>query len=81
MARETRSYKDIVIAVETSLSYINNHLQNIDSHLNRQNERLTEHDKSITRNTTRVNLLYKVIGGIIVSGGGTAGILKILGIL
>ena len=44
MIKETH---DAVIRLETQAEYTNNHLQNIDSHLNKLNERTDKNEKAI----------------------------------
>ena len=51
---DKRSYREVLASVETSLTYMNNHLGNIDKHLERGNNKLSEHDKAITKNSTWV---------------------------
>ena len=48
---EKRSYKEVLANLETHVVYINNHLQNIDKHLERQNDKLIESAKIISRNS------------------------------
>lgn len=65
--REKRTYKEILASVETHIIHINNHLGNIDGHLETQNRRLSGHDKAIAKNTTW-NLAYRWVVGVIITG-------------
>jgi len=68
---DKRSYKEVLASVETSLIYMNNHLGNIDSHLERQNNSLTEHGKSIAKNTTWISALKYAVYVIVIALIGT----------
>ncbi len=63
---DKRSYKDILASVETHFIYINNHLDNIDKHLERQNNSITEHGKLITGNSTWIKALRLTVYIIII---------------
>ena len=56
--KERRSYKEIVASFETHIIYINNHLQNIDTHLERLN-------MTVNDNKTRSKINKWAIGGIV----------------
>ena len=78
---DKRNYRDIVIAVETSLGYINNHLRNIDGHLEKINTTNLDQEVKILRNKDRISLLWKVGGTCVtIVGGGVAIILKLFGV-
>jgi len=62
---DKRSYKEVLASVETSLTYINNHLANIDSHLNKLNERTGDCEVSTAKNKDRISLIYKIGGGFL----------------
>jgi len=66
---DKRSYKDILASVETHFIYINNHLDNIDKHLERQNNSLTEHERSIAKNSTWIMAFRWIIGLLVVAIG------------
>lgn len=63
---DKRSYRDIVISVETSLNYINNHLQNIDGHLNKLNERTKENEVSSSKNSNNIKWILRIGGSFLV---------------
>jgi len=75
-----RSYTDIVISLETSLGFIENHLKNIDQHLNKLNERTGNCEVATTKNTTNIRWIIRIGGGAVGSGGVLAGILKLAGV-
>ena len=79
---EKRSYKEILASVETSLSYINNHLGNIDGHLEKINTTNLDQEVKIARNKDRIGLGYKIGGGIfsVLSLALVALVLHLLGI-
>ena len=79
---DKRNYKDILASVETHFIYINNHLANIDSHLEKINTTNLEQEVKIAKNKDRIGLGYKLGGGLLtVLGGGTiAGILHLFGV-
>ena len=84
---EKRKYTDVVIALETQMVYTNNHLQNIDAHLQRQNDKLESHGNRLTvletSATKPVNLSKKQAvslgSSMIVVGGFIAGVVQALG--
>ena len=57
---DKRSYRDLVIRLETQNEYINNHLHNIDSHLNRLNERTSENELNTAKNTNSIKILRNI---------------------
>ena len=60
--RDRRSYKQLVGIVETSLTYMNNHLGNIDSHLERLNNSIGKHGEALATNKTSIVWLWRIIG-------------------
>lgn len=60
-----RTIEEMVASMETHVIYINNHLGNIDSHLDRINNHEKEQDVAITKNSTRINMIIKVGGGVL----------------
>ena len=69
-----RTIEEIVASVETHIIYINNHLQNIDSHLERLNNNEDKQNNAITKNTTKINLVIRIAGGLLAGGGIVAAI-------
>jgi len=61
---DKRSYTEILASVETHIVYVNNHLRNIDSHLEKINTTNLEQEVKIIRNKDRISLLYKIGGGL-----------------
>ena len=61
---DKRSYKETLASVETHFIYINNHLGNIDQHLNAINNTNLEQEVKIIRNRDRIGLFYKIAGGL-----------------
>ena len=70
---DKRSYTDI-------LSFIENHLSNIDQHLNKLNERTSGCEVATAKNTTNIRWIIRIGGGTLGSGGVLAGILKLMGV-
>ena len=79
---DKRTYKEIVASIETSIGYIDNHLRNIDAHLNRLNERTGDCELLSARNKDRISLAYKIGGGLfsVLSLALVALVLRLLGI-
>lgn len=88
---EKKSYTQVLIEVKEELSelktitsYQENHLRNIDQHLNTQNERISANEKATAKNTDRIGIILRVGGWVaaILGGGGgiTAITLKLLGV-
>ena len=78
---DRRSYKEILASVETHFIYINNHLGNIDKHMERINTTNLDQEVKIARNKDRIGLIYKIGGGGLGLGVILLGvILKLLGI-
>ena len=79
---DKRPYKEILASLETHFIYINNHLQNIDSHMEKINSTNLEQEVKIAKNKDRISLGYKIGGGIlsIIGAGGIAGIIHLLGV-
>lgn len=77
---DKRSYKEIVASIETHIIYVNNHLGNIDQHLNAINNTNLEQEVKIIRNRDRISLFYKIGGGLgtLCGAGLIALILKLL---
>lgn len=63
---DKRSYKEVLASLETHIIYINNHLGNIDKHLEKQNTSIADHGKSIAKNSTWITAIRWVIGLIMV---------------
>ena len=61
---DKRSYRDIVIATETHIAHISNHLQNIDTHLERLNATEGKQNIAIVKNATKIGLMWKIGGGL-----------------
>ena len=82
---ENRTYKEVLAGVETSLTFINNHLGNIDQHLNKLNDRTTHNEIDIATNKADTGnnrgLIYKmgIPVCIAIMGCGTTLILKLVG--
>ena len=85
---DKRTYKEIARDIEnyvkaqgglfnTHMSYINNHLGNIDGHLEKINTTNLDQEVKIVRNKDRIGLIFKIIGGILLLLGG-GGITKLL---
>ncbi|GAG58970.1 unnamed protein product, partial [marine sediment metagenome] len=66
--------------IETRGEYQDNHLANIDQHLNKLNERTGDCEVATAKNTTRIHIAYWA-SGTLFSGGGIALILWIIGVL
>ena len=79
---DKRSYKEIQASVETHLIYINNHLGNIDKHLEKINTTNLTQEVKIQRNKDRISLHSKIGGGIgtMLGGAIVAVILKLMGV-
>jgi len=60
-----RSYSEIVASIETHIIYINNHLANVDSHLEKINTTNLKQEVKIAKNKDRITLGYKIGGGIL----------------
>lgn len=85
-----RSYKDIVESLDKKMGeynvhiiYINNHLGNLDSHLEKINGTNLEQEVKIIRNKDRIHLI-SWIGGTLLTifiTGAIAGVLQLLGII
>jgi len=78
---DKRPYKEILASVETHFIYINNHLGNIDGHLEKINTTNLNQEVKIARNKDRISLIVK-IGGVLLTllGGSLAFILHLLGV-
>ena len=63
-----QTYTENLASINTALIYVNNHLQNIDTHLERINGTLTDHDKQIIHNTTRLGGIQGMIGAVFAGG-------------
>ena len=61
---DKKTYTQVVTTIETHVDYIRLHLKNLDSHLERINNRITEHDKITTMNKANINNIWRVIGGM-----------------
>ena len=48
---DKRTYKEVLVAIEAKMTYVENHLSNIDHHLERQNDKLFNHGKDIAKNS------------------------------
>ena len=84
---DKRTYTNVLIEIEGRLSsietitqYQENHLGNIDKHLNKLNERTGDCEVSVAKNKTRIGLIYWVGGVLFSSGSITALILKWVGV-
>jgi len=66
LPRDRRPYKELVGVIETKLTYIENHLHNIDSHLEKLNGSVSEHGKAIATNKNTSVWLWRIIGLFIV---------------
>lgn len=76
-----RSYTDIVISVETSLSFIENHLKNIDQHLNKLNERTGDCEVLTATNSNNNKWIIRIGSGLFtILAGGVALVLKLFGV-
>ena len=73
-----RKYTDTLVSLELVLSYMDNHLSNIDAHLQKQNDTIFEECKARIRNTNDLKWIKRIGGCLLGSGGVTAGILKLL---
>ena len=68
---DKRKYTEVLASLEVHFQYINNHLGNIDKHLDRLNNRVRETEDKTTKNTTNIKWLIRIlIGAGIISGGG-----------
>ena len=87
-----KSYTEVLIEIESRLSslttissYQENHLGNIDGHLNTLNERTDKNEKQIEKNKDRIGIMLRVgawLAAILGSGGGITFItLRLLGVL
>jgi len=86
-----KSYTENLIDIKTELielktisTYQENHLRNIDNHLNTLNERTDKNEKQISRNTDRIGIIIRCgawVAAILGGGGGiTAITLKLMGV-
>jgi len=66
LPRDRRPYKELVGVIETKLTFILNHLHNIDSHLGRLNDSVSKHSTAIATNKTNSVWLWRIIGLFIV---------------
>jgi hypothetical protein len=56
-------------SLETISTYQENHLSNIDQHLNKLNERTIKNERQTAKNTSNIGWICKIGGGIVGSGG------------
>lgn len=84
-----KSYTENLIEIMTELSelktiniYQENHLKNIDQHLNGLNDRTNKSEVKIARNSEGISRLYWIIGGLCsVIAVGTPIVLAIFGVI
>ena len=62
MYKMDKTYKETLVAIETQLIFFRNHLGNIDSHLEKLNDRTTENSKTSATNKNSVMWLWRIIG-------------------
>lgn len=72
---EKRTYKEVVASLETHIIYINNHLGNIDKHLNKLNERIGNSEVQTAVSKASISRIWKIGGGIFL------GLLTVIGII
>lgn len=70
---DLRTVKEILASLETGQTYIQNHLSNIDQHLNKLNDRTNKNERGISK-------IYGVGSGIVGLCALVALILKIVGV-
>lgn len=70
---DKRKYTEILRDLDAKMAeyiitvqYINNHLGNIDSHMEKINTTNLDQEVKITRNKDRIGLMYKMGGGFVV---------------
>lgn len=59
-----RTYTETVASLEVHISYISNHLGNIDKHLEKLNTKEDEQNVAIAKNSARIGLVIKIGAGI-----------------
>ena len=59
------TYTETVARIETHLIYIREHAEKTDKHLEKLNDTVADQQNQITRNTTRIGLAFKIIGGLV----------------
>jgi len=86
---DKRSYKQLALDTEKHLmeynvqiTYIENHLRNIDHHLEKINTTDLKQEVAIARNKDRISLIFRIGGGLLtlLTTGLVALILKLVGI-
>ena len=79
---DKRKYTETLASIETHFIYINNHLSNIDHHLEKINTTNLAQEVKIQRNKDRISLHSKIGGGIVALLGSAtvAVILKLVGV-
>ena len=84
---DKRTYTNVLIeiegrlrSIETINTYQENHLANIDKHLNKLNERTSDCEVSAAKNKTRIGALYWIFGVLFSGGGITFVVLKLVGV-
>ena len=79
---EKRSYKTILASVETHFIYINNHLSNLDKHLEKINTTNLQQEVKIARNKDRINLILRIGGGLLslITAGAIAWVTHLQGV-
>ena len=83
---DKRTYTNVLIeiegrlrSIETINTYQENHLANIDKHLNKLNERTGDCEVATAKNKTRIGALYWILGVLFSGGGITFVVLKAIG--
>ena len=82
IARDLENYMKAQVEIfNTHMVYINNHLSNMDGHLEKINTTDLGQEVKIARNKDRISLIFKIGGGLFaVLGGGAAFVLHLLGV-
>lgn len=74
---EKRTYTQNLAEIKTILSYQENHLGNIDSHLDKLNDRTNSNEIKAEKNATNTKWVIR-IGGTIFGGGGVTTLILFL---
>lgn len=78
---DKRSYREIQASVETHLIYINNHLGNIDGHLEKINTINLAQEVKIAKNKTSIAWIKWIVGGgFTIITIAVVGTLKVMGV-
>lgn len=75
------TYTETLASLETHLSYTREHLRSMDNHLAKLNDSVAKQQVQVARNKDRINLIFKLSGGLITISAIVVPILWATGIL